>query len=249
MNGIIRIDNGSIGGEQCNTVNARYLHAFLEVGKDFSNWIKAQIERARLVEGCDFVVLEVSAQKGENSKGGRPTKEYHLTLEAGKHVGMMSGTDKGFEVRDYFIECERKAKQPALNPANLSRLQLIEMAMQAEQERLQLENKVAEQAPKVAALELLTESDGASNLINTAGMLGKPCKVLTSYLVAERWIYKRPGSRHYAAFSDRLRAGLLELKPHTGYKPDGSMFTSEQVLITPKGLSRLAQVFTQGAQR
>ena len=38
-------------------VNARELHAFLEVGKDFSSWIKKQIERCDLVEYQDFEVF------------------------------------------------------------------------------------------------------------------------------------------------------------------------------------------------
>ena len=53
MNELIRIENQKIGGGFVQTVNARELHAFLEVKKDFSNWIKKQIERARLVEGRD----------------------------------------------------------------------------------------------------------------------------------------------------------------------------------------------------
>ena len=48
-------------------MNARDPQAFLGVGKDLSTWIKKQIERARLVEGRDFIKL---AQKGENLNGG-----------------------------------------------------------------------------------------------------------------------------------------------------------------------------------
>jgi hypothetical protein len=55
--------------------------------------------------------LEVSPENGENSAGGRPRRECFLTIDAGKHVAMMSGTDKGLEVRDYFVECERRARQ------------------------------------------------------------------------------------------------------------------------------------------
>ena len=102
-----RANQDSWGG--CQTVNARDLHAFLEVKQDFSNWIKKQIERARLVEGRDYIIF---AQKGENTGRGRSSLEYHLTIEAAKHIAMMSGCDKGFEVRDYFLECERIAKQP-----------------------------------------------------------------------------------------------------------------------------------------
>ena len=35
-------------------VNGRGLHQFLGIGKDFSSWIKKQIERCDLVENQDF---------------------------------------------------------------------------------------------------------------------------------------------------------------------------------------------------
>jgi phage anti-repressor protein len=99
---VIAIGSDNIGSETVQTVNARDLHSFLGVGKDFSSWMKVQIERARLVENRDFVKL---TQKGER----QILVEYHLTIDAGKQIGMMSGTDKGFEIRDYFLACERKA--------------------------------------------------------------------------------------------------------------------------------------------
>jgi phage anti-repressor protein len=115
MNEIIKIGSGNIGGAGISTVNARDLHAALESKQDFSSWMKIQIERARLAENRDFVLL---TKKGEQTgRGGHNRVEYHLTLDAGKHVAMMSGTDKGFEVRDYFIECERKAKAVTSSPA------------------------------------------------------------------------------------------------------------------------------------
>jgi phage anti-repressor protein len=45
-----------------------------------------------------------------SSKGGRPEKLYFLTLECFKHWGMMSRTEAGVTIRDYFIECERIAR-------------------------------------------------------------------------------------------------------------------------------------------
>lgn len=90
-------------------VNARELHAFLEVGKDFSSWIKKQIERCDLVEYQDF---EVFTQKGENLQGGRPTSEYALSIDAAKEISMMSQCEKGKQARRYFIECEKRLQQP-----------------------------------------------------------------------------------------------------------------------------------------
>jgi phage anti-repressor protein len=83
-----------------NTVNARDLWKGLGIKKDFSNWIKAQIERAFLVEGRDFIKVP---QKGELSKTGQIKQEYFLTIESAKHIAMMSGPEKGYEHREYFI--------------------------------------------------------------------------------------------------------------------------------------------------
>ncbi len=90
-------------------VNARELHAFLEVGKDFSSWIKKQIERCDLIEYQDY---EVFTQKGENLQGGRPTSEYALSIDAAKEISMMSQCEKGKQARRYFIECEKRLQQP-----------------------------------------------------------------------------------------------------------------------------------------
>ncbi|MDX8382765.1 MAG: antA/AntB antirepressor family protein [Ghiorsea sp.] len=85
------------------TVNARDLHKFLEIKKDFTDWMKDQIKRARLVEYADYVTLPLKVER-------QILNEYHITIESAKHIGMMSQSDKGFEVRDYFIDCEKKAQ-------------------------------------------------------------------------------------------------------------------------------------------
>ncbi|MBE0438126.1 MAG: antA/AntB antirepressor family protein [Methylomicrobium sp.] len=85
-----------------NAVCARELHKKLEIGKDFSNWVKEQIERADLTQDVDFVKF---AEKGEYKK---PLTQYALTLDAAKNIAMLSQTQKGKEVRAYFIECEKK---------------------------------------------------------------------------------------------------------------------------------------------
>ena len=92
-----------------SVVNARELHAFLGVGKDFSSWIKKQIERCDLIEYQDF---EVFTQKGENLQGGRPTSEYALSLDAAKEISMMSQCERGKQARRYFIECEKRLLNP-----------------------------------------------------------------------------------------------------------------------------------------
>ena len=59
--------------------------------KDFSTWIKKQIERARLVECRDFITLTQKGERNEGVRGASISIEYHLAIEAAKHIGMMSG--------------------------------------------------------------------------------------------------------------------------------------------------------------
>lgn len=187
---LVKIERNQIAGKTVQTANARELHTFLAVKKDFSDWIKAQIKRAMLVENVDFVVLP---QKGENLSGGRPALEYHLTIEAGKHIAMLSGTSKGRKVREYFLECERQAKEAAVA---LTPMQTLLLAAQRLVELEQLQQRqaieIAQLQETVAVVEARTQPEnkhftvlGYCNLIGkpvdfrTASALGRKCAVLS----------------------------------------------------------------------
>lgn len=108
MNDLIKIQPQAIGGQTIETVNARELHGFLEVGKVFANWIKDRIEQYGFVESVDYVVI---AETGNNPLGGRPSKEYAITVDMAKELAMVERNEKGRQARQYFIECERRLKQ------------------------------------------------------------------------------------------------------------------------------------------
>jgi phage anti-repressor protein len=84
---------------------------------DYSTWAKRQNERGHLIENRDvfiFVVHDV------NSGRGRPSIEYYFSLDAAKHIAMMSGTEKGRFVREYFIAAEKEltSKNPGRPKGN-----------------------------------------------------------------------------------------------------------------------------------
>jgi anti-repressor protein len=100
------------------TVNARELHGFLEVKTAFKDWISRRIEDFGFIEDQDFCSFL-------SESGGRPSKEYALTVDMAKELSMVERNAKGKQARLYFIECERRAKDPmyALNdPATLRSL-------------------------------------------------------------------------------------------------------------------------------
>ena len=110
MNELIKLNETKINNELVQTVSARELHQFLGVGKDFSTWIKNRLDTLGSVENQDYIVLsgESLLPKTGEKRGGHNRLEYFVTLDTAKHLAMMEKTDKGKEVRDYFIECEKK---------------------------------------------------------------------------------------------------------------------------------------------
>ena len=210
MKELLAVNKLEIESSQTNTVSARDLHSFLGVGKDFSNWIKKQIERARLLENRDFIKL---AQKGVGGKFD--SIEYHLTLEAGKHIAMLSGTEKGFEVREYFIECEKAAQQPQFNLPNNFREALLQLVDQVEKtEALQL--TITENAPKV---ELANAISSSSKSI----MIGDYAKVISSqigFIVGRNnffeWLrFSRIANNSNSPYQRYIDCGWFEIKEST----------------------------------
>lgn len=191
INTLVPVTQETIGNATVNTVDGRKLHSYLEVGKDYTNWMKAQIKRAKLIENVDFITV---AQKGVGGKFA--AIDYFLTLEAGKHVAMISGTAKGREVRDYFIECEKKAKEPALpaikNPQTAALMYALAKQDELEQEQQRQSVEIETMKLAIAKVEATTQPEneyftvagfarlnGLSVDLNAASGLGKRCATLS----------------------------------------------------------------------
>lgn len=117
-------------------VMGRDLHAFLEVGRDYTNWFKQMVGYG-FVEGQDFT------PDLAKSTGGRPRADHIVSLDMAKEISMIQRTDKGKQARQYFIECERRAKEPA----QLSPEELMARAIKVADNTIkELEAKTADQA-------------------------------------------------------------------------------------------------------
>lgn len=114
---------------------------------------------------------------------------------------------------------------------------------------LALEAQVAEQAPKVAALQRLEMADGSVCLTNAAKLLKVRPKDFFLHLQAKKWIYKRPGTSTWVAYQDRIQFGVLEMSEYTQTLPDGSEKLRVQTRLTPKGLAKLSFEFNGADQQ
>lgn len=107
---------------------------------------------------------------------------------------------------------------------------------------LALEKQVKELLPSQEALQRISEAQGSLCVTDTAKALQMRPSDLFAWLRQNGWIYKRVGAAHDLGYSSKTAAGLLEHKVTTVLRADGSEKVTEQVRVTAKGLTKLAQL-------
>jgi len=136
--------------------------------------------------------------------GGSGIEDIRLNIDCFKSLGMMAGTQKGKEVRRYFLECERIAKKATE----------IIPAQSQEIERLKLELELARAQESTARTQerLMQATNAIANLHGTgmvALILGKPDAVITHTEVIEKTIAVDSKTGRVLAQSDGLTIGYL----------------------------------------
>ena len=247
QNALINVNERDLGNGSVQTVNARDLHAFLEVGKVFAAWIKERIEQYGFADGTDYVTFEnLSFPKSESAKA-RPQRiiEYALTLDMAKELAMVERNEKGKQARQYFIECERKAKTASIDPMQLLNdpTALRGLLSNYSEKVVQLETQVQTLEPKAAALDRIATANGSICVTDAAKALQLQPSQLFLWLQQHEWIYKRTGKNTYTGYQARIKQGYLEHKVETVHLQDGTERIREQVRITPLGLAKLSSIF------
>jgi phage anti-repressor protein len=79
--------------------------------------------------------------KVEEKTAGRSVQRFWLTIDCFKSLAMMAQTEQGDQVREYFLECERKVKQ---QQQPMSQLELVVFSAQ----------KLLEQETRINAIEV-----------------------------------------------------------------------------------------------
>ena len=125
-------------------VNGRELHSVLESKQDFSTWVKRRLLECDAEENEDFELLHNSV---EQVSGTKYRIEYIIKLDIAKEMAMLERTEKGKQVRKYFIAIEKKynhAKVPMTIP---EQIQLLAMG------NVELNQKVDNLDKKIEQLE------------------------------------------------------------------------------------------------
>lgn len=205
-------------------VNGRELHQFLDVGKDFSTWMKDRIEKYGFEEGIDFTLTLTKV--GERSNVTR--HDYFIQLDTAKEIAMVENNEQGRKVRRYFIQIEKKHKtqmsQPQL-PQNYKEALIALVGEVEKNERLQLEN--AELRTKVKYVDQILMCKATMTITQIAKDYGLSGPQLNKILHEEKVQYKQ--NRQwllYQKYSDKgyTRSETIDITRSNG-DPDVTLNT------------------------
>lgn len=220
-------------------VSLRDLHAFLEVTEKFTDWARRMFDYG-FSDGADYV--EVFPENRNNPTGGRPSRNWAISLDMAKELSMIQRTDKGKQARQYFIEVEKR-KSVAPSGQDLLALAVIEAQRVLETQSQQ----IAELTPKAEAWESIVGSHGswsfndAAKAICEHGEIEIGEKRLFTLMENAGYLY-RDAKRRPHVYQQFIKQGLFAVKART-YTDHATGETLEssapQVRITGKGLDMI----------
>ena len=202
-------------GEQL--VSARELYEFLELDKSqWARWTKKNIEEI-FEENQEYQRLDIVSN-------GNNTTEYILKLDVAKELAMLSRSEKGKEIRKYFIELEKAWNSPGKIMARA--LQIANHQIETYKQQIEYQKPLVEFADKMLGSKDSLLIRVYAKLLNDEGLkIGE--KKLYSWFRDNGYLNKN--NEPYQQYME-----YFEVKVSTYDTPFGTK-TNTTTLIKPKG--------------
>lgn len=219
-------------------VMGRDLHKFLEVTTPYRKWFPRMVEYG-FIAGQDYADKNVRVER--MNRGAVEVTDHIISLDMAKEISMIQRTDKGKQARQYFIECERLAREAHATSienaksvvAQMTRSEILQIALNAEEERLALEAKNKELTPKAEAYDDFIDTTGKYNIGTVAKMFGK----------GQNWLFRElrnagvlisKGAMKNTPYSQYMK--YFEVKAHEYERKNGEMGCSYTTYVQPVGI-------------
>ena len=226
MNNLINV---TLNENQEPIVSGRQLHEALGVRTRYDNWFSRMTEYG-FTENQDYLVTSIF---GHNSNGGRQNKVDHIIkLDMAKEIAMIQRTEKGKEVRQYFIQIEKDYNSPEKIMARA--------LLMADKKVHKLEAQIEADRPKV----LFADAVSASKSSCLIGELAKILKQngidigqnkLFQWLRSNGYLISRRGESWNQPTQKSMQLGLFELKKTNINHADVHTTVNTTTKVTGKG--------------
>ena len=167
----------------------------------------------------------------EKATAGRPIGFFTFKGEKGKRdsIIVVAQLCPEFTARlvDRWAELEGKNRE-------LSKMEILQMALESEQQKLVLQQQLEIQAPKVAFVDKYVAGNGNKTFRQVAKLLQIKEYKLREFLESNRIMYKLNGE--WTAYQNHVDAKRFHVK--TGVSDSGHTFN--HALFTPKGIEWIA---------
>ena len=208
------------------TVSGRELYEALEVKTAYKDWFPRMCEYG-FSEGKDFCSFLSDRSDG---KAGKPRTDHQLTIPMAKELCMLQRTDKGKQMRQYFIAVEEQWNSPDAIMARALQLSNAKLKeMQITVSALTVENQIMK--PKAEYFDELVDRNLLTGIRETAGELGVKQNQFVAFLLEKKYMYRDKKGK-LTAYAKPLSDGLFERKECVNEK---TQWKGTQDLVTPKG--------------
>ncbi|HEM4089511.1 TPA: phage antirepressor KilAC domain-containing protein [Streptococcus suis] len=222
MNELINVN---VNDNQEPVVSGRQLHEALGVNSRYTTWFERMTEYG-FVEGQDFL-----PNLGK-STGGRQAVDHIIKLDMAKEIAMIQRSDRGKQVRQYFIQVEKDFNSPE---KIMARALLL-----ADKQVHQLEAQIEADKPKVLFADAVSASHSSILVGDLAKLISQNgfkigANRLFAWLRENGYLIKRKGSDWNMPTQKSMELGLFEIKETTITHADGHISISKTVKVTGKG--------------
>lgn len=226
MNELINV---TLNDNQEPVVSGRQLHEALEVKTRYNDWFNRMTEYG-FIENQDYRAI---TQKRVTAQGNSTNQVDHvIKLDMAKEIAMIQRTERGKQVRQYFIQVEKDFNSPEKIMARA--------LLMADQKVHKLEAQIEADRPKV----LFADAVSASKSSCLIGELAKILKQngidigqnkLFQWLRAHGYLISRRGESWNQPTQKSMQLGLFELKKTNINHADGHTTVSTTTKVTGKG--------------
>ena len=220
-------------GEGVQAVLGRDLHEFLEAGASYRHWFPRMVAYG-FEEGVDYVVKN-DRSASPAGMPSRPRLNHVVSLDMAKEIAMIQRSARGRQARRYFIEVEKRARMvaPAFDPSQLTRSEILLIALNAEEERLALEAANKQLRPKADAYDCFIDSTGSYSMGTVAKMLGIGQNTLFREL-RNRGILITKGDMRNTPY--QRYATYFEVKAGGYTRSNGTQVVTHTTRVRPRGV-------------